>query len=46
MRANGLHTLVIFEGELDLRLRWTFSFWRNSTCRLRDVEELKTLGLL
>jgi len=46
MRANGLHTLVIFHGELNLRLRWSFSFWQNSGCRLRDVEELKGLGLL
>jgi hypothetical protein len=45
LRANLLHTLVLFERELDIRLRWEFSFWRNRGCRLRDAEDVRALGL-
>ncbi|HET7252811.1 MAG TPA: hypothetical protein VFJ46_03505, partial [Xanthobacteraceae bacterium] len=38
-------TLLLFERELDVRLRWEFSFWRNRGCRLRDAEEVRALGL-
>jgi hypothetical protein len=46
LRANLIHTLVLFSGELDVRLKWEFSFWRNSGCRLRDAEDVRALGLL
>lgn len=46
MRANGLHTLVVFDRTLDLHLRWRYSFWQNQDCRRRDAAELKALGLL
>ena len=45
LRANLIHTLLLFEGELDIRLRWEFSFWRNRGCRLRDAEDARALGL-
>ena len=45
LRANLIHTLVLFERELDIRLRWEFSFWRNRGCRLRDAEDVRALGL-
>src|SRR5215813_13412107 len=45
LRANLIHTLVLFAGELDIRLKWEFSFWRNSACRLRDAEDARALGL-
>ena len=45
LRANLLHTLVLFERELDIRLRWEFSFWRNRGCRLRDAKDVRALGL-
>jgi hypothetical protein len=45
LRANLIHTLVLFAGELDIRLKWEFSFWRNSGCRLRDAGDARTLGL-
>jgi hypothetical protein len=45
LRANLVHTLVLFERELDIRLRWEFSFWRNRGCRLRDAEDVRALGL-
>ena len=45
LRANLLHTLVLFERELDIRLRWEFSFWRNRGCRLRDAEDVRALEL-
>lgn len=38
-RANMLHSLLIFEGEIDVRLRWRFDFWRGSSCRARDVAD-------
>src|SRR5262249_25045631 len=44
-RANAIHTLIIFAGELDLRLRWQFSFWRNNACRARDAADAAALGL-
>ena len=37
--------LVLFERELDIRLRWEFSFWRNRGCRLRDAEDVRALEL-
>lgn len=46
MRANMIHTLVIFKGDLDIHLRWRFNFWRGSGCRSQDVGELRALGLL
>ena len=45
LRANLIHTLLIFSGELDVRLKWEFSFWRNSNCRWEDAEDARTLGL-
>jgi hypothetical protein len=45
LRANLIHTLLIFRGELDVRLKWEFSFWRNSHCRWEDAEDARTLGL-
>jgi hypothetical protein len=45
LRANLIHTLLLFERDLDVRLRWEFSFWRNRGCRLRDAEEVRALGL-
>ena len=45
MRANAIHTLVLFERDLDLRLRWRFNFWRGSKCRIQDISELNALSL-
>jgi hypothetical protein len=45
LRANLIHTLLLFERKLDIRLRWEFSFWRNRECRLRDAEDVGALGL-
>jgi hypothetical protein len=45
LRANLLHTLLVFDERLDVRLSWEFSFWRNSGCRLRDAEDARRLGL-
>ncbi|HYY73064.1 MAG TPA: hypothetical protein VE778_05675, partial [Candidatus Bathyarchaeia archaeon] len=45
LRANLIHTLILFTGDLDTRLKWEFSFWRNSDCRLRDAEDVRKLGL-
>ena len=45
LRANLIHTLLLFERDLDIRLRWEFSFWRNRGCRLRDAEDVRALGL-
>jgi hypothetical protein len=40
LRANIIQTLVLFEGELDVHLRWEFGFWGRSECRLQDVKDL------
>jgi hypothetical protein len=45
LRANLIHTLLLFSGELDIRLKWEFSFWRNSGCRLRDADDARAMGL-
>jgi hypothetical protein len=45
LRANLIHTLLLFSGELDIRLKWEFSFWRNSGCRLRDAADARAMGL-
>ena len=42
-RANLIHSLLVFERQIDLRLRWVFSPWRNSDCRRRDVDDLAAL---
>lgn len=46
LRANLIHTLLLFSGALDVRLKWQFSFWRNSDCRRRDADDARALGLL
>ena len=45
LRANLIHALMLFNRELDVRLKWEFSFWRNSDCRLRDAEDARAMGL-
>jgi hypothetical protein len=45
LRANLLHTLVVFSGSLDARLEWHFSFWQNSGCRAQDAREALAAGL-
>jgi hypothetical protein len=45
-RANVLFTLVQFEGRLDADLRWQFNFWRHGSCRMQDVADLRSIGLL
>lgn len=45
MRANVIHTLVLFEKDLDFRLRWQFNFLGNGKCRRKDLDELRNLGL-
>jgi hypothetical protein len=42
IRANLIHTLIIFTGNLDINLRWKFD-WRHSECRKKDVEEVNYL---
>jgi hypothetical protein len=37
LRANLIHTLLLFRGDLDAHLKWEFSFWHNGGCRLRDA---------
>src|SRR5262249_46031010 len=45
-RADLTFTLIQFEGQLDERLTWDFSFWRQSDCRMKDVADLRRFGLL
>jgi hypothetical protein len=45
MRANIIHTLLRFEGQLDVHVHWQFNFWGHSECRLKDITDLKALGL-
>ncbi len=42
MRANLIHTLLIFTGNLDANLIWEFR-WKHSHCRLLDVYDVKNL---
>lgn len=44
-RADLLFTLVVFQHKLDARLRWHFGFPGNSACRVRDVDDLRAMGL-
>jgi hypothetical protein len=45
-RADLMFTLVQFVGVIDARLDWKYDFWRNSDCRMQDVADMKSLGLL
>ncbi len=45
LRANLLHTLVLFTGSLDMRLNWRFGFWSNAGCRLQDAADARVTGL-
>jgi hypothetical protein len=45
-RANLLFTLVQFDRQLDVHLKWQFNFWRHGTCRSQDVADLRSIGLL
>jgi len=42
MRANLIHTLVIFNGDLDINLVWEYR-WGQSKCRQQDVTDTKDL---
>ena len=44
-RANILHTLVVFSGEISVHFRWNFGFFGNAGCRTDDAKELMRLGL-
>ncbi len=44
-RANLLHTLLVFKGKLNVTIRWQYGFWPSSGCRLKDMAELRRLGL-
>jgi hypothetical protein len=44
-RADLLHTLIVFDRTINLMLRWRFSPWANSDCRLRDSRDLAVLNL-
>lgn len=39
MRANLIHTLIVFTGNLDTTLQWELH-WLHSHCRMKDVEEM------
>jgi hypothetical protein len=45
VRANLLHTLLVFQGSVEATIRWKFGFGASSACRLKDVADLKRLGL-
>jgi hypothetical protein len=44
VRANLLHTLIVFRGPVEATIRWKFGFGASSSCRLKDVADLKRLG--
>lgn len=44
-RANGLHTLLEFEGRIDAVVKFEFGLGGASQCRLQDARELDDLGL-
>ena len=46
VRSGLIFTLIIFEGALDARLNWEFNFWGHSGCRMKDVADLRELGLI
>ena len=45
-RANIIHTLVLFNRKLDVRLHWRFRFPAGSECRIQDVKDLKAMGVV
>ena len=45
LRANLLHTLLVFRGSIDLAIRWSYEFGASADCRLKDAAEFKALGL-
>ena len=44
-RANGLQTLLEFQGRIDAQVRFEFGLLGGAQCRLQDVRELDALGL-
>lgn len=45
MRANLIHTLLAFDKNLDVTLKWTFKPWQNTNCRKLDAADFKVLGI-
>ncbi|MFC3227187.1 hypothetical protein ACFOGJ_08105 [Marinibaculum pumilum] len=45
-RANIAQTLLAFDRQVDIVLRWDFGLLGNAGCRARDVRDLMELGLL
>jgi hypothetical protein len=44
-RANGIQTLLVFEGNVDLRVRFEFGLAGTTQCRRQDVRDLKSVGM-
>ncbi len=45
LRANGIQTLLEFQGRIDARVRFEFGLLGAAQCRLQDVRELDALEL-
>ena len=45
MRANGIQTLIVFERNADVRVRFEFGLFGTAQCRLDDLRDLRSIGL-
>lgn len=46
IRANLIHSGLLFHGKIDVKLRFEFGIGKNTTCRREDINDLKALGLI
>jgi hypothetical protein len=45
VRANGTHTLLIFDGDIDVRVRFQFGLFGSASCRRQDAQDLRDIGV-
>ena len=45
MRANGIQTVLIFDRDVDIRIRFEFGFFGTARCRRQDAEDLRAIRI-
>jgi hypothetical protein len=46
LRANLIHTALLFKEKLNVKLNFNFGIGKSADCRTKDIQDLQALGLL
>jgi hypothetical protein len=45
MRVNGIQTLLVFNRDVDIRVRFEFGLLGTAECRRQDIRDLKSIAV-